>query len=205
MLLKVRKYFFLGFISLFLNSCLDLMDARDGVSGIDRRVFVTKNAFLGDFGGSTPDSKCQEAAEAAGLQRLYSAILSSSVNSGDARFKVGDGSGNVYSIDEMESALLVAKGLTDPDGLWDRSSVNLSTPINRDEYGNVITGSFNVFTGTNMDGSKSGSVAADFCNNWKSSSAHTVRIGDASQVDGKWVDNGLGNCSVEARLYCISQ
>ena len=197
----------LGFLSLFLTSCFDLQDTRDGVTGADRRVFVTKNTFFGNFGGSSPDTVCQEAAKAAGLERVYSAILSYSTSSGEARIRLGDNNGGyIYVIDEAGSAFIVAKGLIDTNGLWDRSSsVNLSTPISLDEYGKSITGSTSVFTGTTADGSKSGSVAADFCNNWKSSSAHTVRVGDASQVDGKWIDDTAGDCSVAARLYCISQ
>lgn len=201
------NFSFLGVLSLFLTSCINLEDTRDGISGSDRRVFVTKNTFLGDFGGSSPDTICQEAAKEAGLERVYTAILSYSVNSGDARIRLGDNNGGyLYVIDSAGSAFIVVKGLLNTDGLWDRSSfVNLSNPISLDEYGNTIVGSTSVFTGTTANGSKSGSVAADFCNNWKSASTHSVRVGDASQVDGKWVDNNVGDCSVAARLYCISQ
>jgi hypothetical protein len=202
---KFKTNLFLVLVLSSLNSCLDLVDTRDGVSGVDRRVFVTKNTFLADFGGFTPDEKCQEAAQAAGLERIYTAILSYSVNSGDARSRLGDSSGYLYLIDNAGSAFIVTKGLLDTDGLWDRSSVNLSTAINMDEYGNSIVGTSSVFTGTKADGTKLGTAAADFCNNWKSSSAHAVRVGDASQVDSKWVDDTVGDCSVEARLYCISQ
>ena len=202
---KMKKHLFFALAFLSLNSCFELVDTRDGVSGSDRRVFVTKNTFLGDFGGSSPDAKCQEAADAAGLQRVYTAILSYSVASGDARSLLGSSNGYLYVIDNAASAFVVAKGLLDTNGLWDRSTVNLSTPINKDEYGNAIVGSPSVFTGTKVDGTKSGTTAADFCNNWKSSAAHSVRVGDSSQVDGKWVDVDNGDCSVEARLYCISQ
>jgi hypothetical protein len=202
---RIIKRFLMILPFFVLTSCFDLVDTRDGVSGGDRRVFVTKDTYLGDFGGSSPNQKCQEAADAAGLERIYTAILSYSDESGDARSRLGSGSGYIYVIDNAGSAFIVTKSFLDTNGLWDRSSVNLSTPINRDEYGNVLIGSTSVFTGTKSDGTKSGSEVADFCINWTSASAHTVRVGDASQVDGKWVDNGIGDCSVAAHLYCISQ
>ena len=187
-----------------LSSCFELVDTRDGVSGLDHRIFVTKDSFKGDFSSySSPDDACQAAAQAAGLQRVYRAILSYSMTGGDASSLLGYGTGYIYIIDNMGAALVVTdKGF---DGLWNSSSVNLSTAINRDEYGNVISGAVNVFTGTKADGKKSGSVIADFCNNWKSSSAHLVRVGDASQKDGKWLDNMDGDCAMDAHLYCISQ
>jgi hypothetical protein len=203
---KTKKFIFLGLLCVLLSSCFELVDTRDGVSGLDHRIFVTKDSFKGNFSGySSPDDACQAAAQAAGLQRIYRAILSYSTTGGQAKDRLGDSSGYIYIIDNMGAAFVVTKGYLDPGGLWDTSLVNLTTAINMDEYGNLISGAVNVFTGTNADGTKSGSAAADFCNNWKSSSSHTVRFGEASQVDGKWVDYSAGDCSVDAHLYCISQ
>lgn len=201
---KTQKFIFLGLVFFLLSSCLELVDTRDGVSGLDHRIFVTKDSFKGDFSSYiSPDDACQSAAQAAGLQRIYRAILSYSTTGGDAKDRLGYGTGYIYIINKAGSAVVVTdKGF---DGLWNSSSVNLNVAINIDEYGNSIPGAVNIFTGTKADGTKSGSGIADFCNNWKSSSTHTVRVGDASQTDGKWVDSLDGGCSMEAHLYCISQ
>lgn len=201
---KTQKFIFLGLMCISLSSCFELVDTRDGVSGLDHRIFVTKNSFKGDFSGySSPDNACQAAAQSAGLQRIYRSILSYSTTGGDASSLLGYGTGYIYIINKAGAALVVTdKGF---DGLWNSSLVSLSTAININEYGDLISGAVNVFTGTKYDGTKSGSFIADFCNNWKSLSAHPVRVGDASQKDGKWVDNLDGDCSMDAHLYCISQ
>ncbi|MEZ4743726.1 MAG: hypothetical protein R3B45_14995 [Bdellovibrionota bacterium] len=84
--------------------------------------------------------------------------------------------------------------------LW---SGSLQAPVLYDEFGQAITHTFEVFTGTNYNGT---TVSDRHCNFWSSTnSTDFATAGDARLSDQEWME-GAGDisCSQGARLYCIS-
>lgn len=185
----------------FILSACGLSDSSDGAStdgivGDQHRIFITSSTYTGNLGGiSGADSKCQTAAQNAGLLRTYKAIISdSSDEARDNLSLVGevlniDSSGNQDTIVEFGA------------NLWDSS---LDTNIKYDEFGNFQSG--RVWTGTDSDGGNT-SGTLENCSNWSSSSSGVDGgVGDSTSSFGDWVeDASTQTCDNSFRLYCISQ
>jgi len=75
----------------------------------------------------------------------------------------------------------------------------LDAPIQVDENGDTVSGSFEVWTGTNADGTNSGVN----CDNWQHDSS-SGQSGLANAVNARWTNNKEEDCDEERRLYCFS-
>ena len=115
----------------------------------------------------------------------WTAILSDNTNSAASRLDIA---GPIYNM-QLER---VASSEAD---LFDGS---LSAPIRYTELGNAIAGQFQVWTGTGIGGSWTGSSAG----NWDNPSA-AATIGSANSSTGNWVSSGTQTGGT-ARLYAVS-
>ena len=194
------KSLFMGVAMLLLTtSCLGRPTSEDGLSLDQTRIFVTKNVIAGSLGGlgKTPDQYCQDAASAAGLDRVYRALVSNNTNS--AKQKLTFFGDEIYKVNSAGATFKVANNAAD---LWDGTA--LYSAIDLDEYGNAASG-YVVFTGTQSTGdSETGS--SPFCTNWTSAdSGMSTRVGNSSATDSFWVSSALGACRTASHFYCISQ
>lgn len=170
----------------------------------DRFAFVTTKAFPGNLRDETQgvfyiaDSYCKQYATDAGLDSplSFKAWLSSSKESVRDRIIFSDGR---YKKTNGE---IIAIG----DELF---SGNVRTPINRDSFGNIITGV--VWTGTKSNGYKISSNPEDFCNDWISSQFENHGfIGGCNSTNELWtfLDDELVNptsCAFDSYLYCFQE
>jgi hypothetical protein len=74
----------------------------------------------------------------------------------------------------------------------------LSVAAGYDENGNSVGGG-NLATGTNADGTYSGSN----CNDWMGNSGNYTS-GQANSTTSTWISNSTFPCGGSARIYCIS-
>jgi hypothetical protein len=171
----------------------DSGSSTDGISSSQHRIFVTSNTFQGNFGSiSQANILCNTAASSAGLELSYQAILSESLSSATNSLSL---IGSVYTFDETGMKNLITESGVD---LWDNNNVSFVNPINRDEFGDVVSG--DVWTGTN----DSGNSHSDNCSSWSSDSS-SGRYGEVGAISfGEWLERGSKNCSSYAHLYCIS-
>jgi len=161
------------------------------------QVFVTSGEFTGNFPGGVglvgADASCTDAATAAGLSGTWTAWLSDDTT--DAVDRILD-SGSGYQL---------LDGTVIADNLADLLDGTLDNPINTDETGTTIPGSFEVWTGTDTDGTNSG---VGTCANWTSNLDQEVaQSGRADAANVFWTDNaalGEENCDVFNRLYCFA-
>ncbi len=123
-----------------------------------------------------------------GLELIYQAILS--INGNNARDRIAI-EGKIFNTHFD----LLANDLSD---LWDGS---LATAVDYDEFGNLITTSTDVWTGTNISGFHS----SDSCGDWNSPlGANLGSIGNATGSGNNWINFARKSCDESARLYGIS-
>jgi hypothetical protein len=152
------------------------------------RVFVTSRSLDGNRGGlGGADTLCNNAAEEAGLEGNWKAILSKNDTIARDRLTIR---GPVENI----AGETVADDASD---LWDGT---LDTVIDVDEHGESASG--HVWTGTDSQGGLGGLDAN--CNGWNTGdeTASGVR-GSVGQTDGDWLDAEETLCDSKASLYCI--
>ena len=158
------------------------------------RVFATSSTWDGDFGGTTQaDSLCQTAANNAGLNGTWKAIIS--VQSDEAVNRISLGA-DVYN---MDGQLVDSQG-----GFWGLHNA----PIRYDENGKQVGD--RAWTGTDENGQHDGDNEGDSgedCSGWTTNDSGTH--GEAGRVDRRgylWASNDQRtepNCSKKKRLYCI--
>lgn len=157
------------------------------------RAFITSTTFNGNLGGlGGADRKCQDAADAAGIQGAFRAWLSTSTV--DAQDQVA------HSIDEY----ITMNGALIANHFNDLTNNSIATSINRDEFNNAVADETPAWTGTTGTGLKSGTGA--FCGDWTSaSSGSTGAVGrtGALHLDQTWTHYGVTACSNARRLYCV--
>lgn len=163
----------------------------------DRLVFVTSQAFSGNFGGLVgADGLCQAAAIDADLPGSYMAWLSDSTGSPSSRMRQSPGP---YRLTNGE---MVAASWTDlTDG-------TILAPIDRDERGNLSSGVFvcqggEVWTNTTAAGAV---WAATDCSDWTSIRG-TSAAGNVGFADSSWTESGCVSitCQSGLPLYCVEQ
>jgi hypothetical protein len=167
----------------------------------DQRVFVTStifpNADLGGLAGA--DAHCVQAAENAGIEKNFKAILSARLGqTALSRLIFLDGS--IYTRSMTANKILVARN---SDAFWNVAIKPLEASISYDENGKSIVGNTDVFTGTTSAGGFSGQS----CNGWTSAGPMEFTLrGNALQIGETWVRNTVAlPCDKPARLYCIEQ
>jgi hypothetical protein len=160
-----------------------------------RRVFVTSSTTDGALGGlAGADAFCQGLADSAVLGGTWTAWLSTSSPSVDAKDRIPDAQ---Y---QLVDGTVIANSKAD---LTDGS---LLAPISRDETGAVPAGQVIVWTGTLADGTEASSTSN--CMGWTSNAFpnNDGLRGDMTSVTGQWTDLGVvETCTVVHRIYCFEQ
>jgi hypothetical protein len=154
-------------------------------------MFLSSGYWAGFYlnGLSGADAKCQSLAEGANLPGIYMAWLSDS--STDARSRLVNSPGfyvNFYGD-------IVA------DGWDDLESGNLRWPIMYDEIGSAYPNYDIVWTGTQVDGTHSGSS----CDDWLGASGFVGTVGRVGYPNEGWTSDSELDCLQMGRLYCIQQ
>ena len=156
-------------------------------------VFVTREAYTGNLGGLTgADASCMAAAGDATRPGIWKAWLSDDV--WDA----------IDRIPQPDAEYRLVNGTLIANNKADLTGGTLDAPIQVDEFEVPVEGSFEVWTGTDADGTNSG---VGTCANWTSNDdAQTAQSGLADATDPTWTDNedlGEETCDVLKRLYCF--
>lgn len=179
---------------------------------VNKIVFVTSQKYKGDMSRGLPtgggvraaDEICQEQADRARLGGTFKAWISDSRRSPSTwahsqpltHYRLVDGT-------------IIAKS-------WaELTSGNLKAFIDKDQYGENIKGTKQVWTGTSSTGMRNpknnmqliDKSILDNCNDWTSSSpAHKAKIGTTHyQTEGYWSSLYHYPCHYLNRLYCIQQ
>ena len=159
------------------------------------RIFVTSKKFQADLGRRRgANKKCQDAAESAGLEGKYRALLSKPGSSVREVFI------NKQSVLNMKGELVSNAG-----DIWQGSLMNAVKydeniqPVN----GPVWTASthYGGFRFADVNG-----VPPGACKGWRSGEASRYGyVGDPQSTSSTWIETPIGiPCSEQAHLYCIS-
>lgn len=159
-------------------------------------VFVTSQQWMGgEVGGiDDADTKCQVAADNAGLGGMWSSWTSTLASKAKGRL-MGNTSLPYWKLNGMKVANSLDE-LTDP-------MKPLASPIDIDENKMPVLTAQEVWTGTNGDGSPSGTD----CNGWMSS-ANPVKGTTGKTIgfmNGQWTSHATPPCDTKGRLYCFQK
>ena len=178
------------------NDC-ECYSGRCDNNNCAHRIFVTSSKWDGKLGGlGGADSKCNSAAQGAGLSGNWGAILSDSSTTAKSRTTVN---GPVYNLNGDKIA-------DDSTDLWDG---NIDSDVAYDESGTDISGSGSMddwaWTGSDSGG---GTRSSKVCSNWTSdANGPNGALGDSGDSGSEWLEetysNGDDNCDQSHRLYCI--
>jgi hypothetical protein len=164
-----------------------------GTISASRTVFVTSLTWPGNFGGvMQADIMC--AALAAQSQnplvqgRRFLAWISDGSLSPSTRFVRGTG------------PYVRTDGVPVAVGYVDLADKSIAVPIDRDEKGNVVTGTTFVWTGTIEDGRSD----PDTCDRWTGPLV-TGTIGQTDESNGGWSNARPEACTTLAHLYCFEE
>ena len=156
------------------------------------RVFLSSATYTGNLGGHAgADATCQQLAAAAGLGGTWMAWISDSASSPSARFHQAS---DAYRL--LDGSVVAAS--------WSALvSGSLGHAIDRDEGGHPPTGTTEVWTATNPDGT----LAGDGCSSFTSGnhSAPTPAVGVAENTNATWTDVYLQFCDRSDHVYCFEQ
>lgn len=159
-----------------------------------KRVFITRDRFNGNLGGLTGgDTKCADAATAAGVTGTWKAWLSSStVNAIDRLVDVGPW------VDMQGTTAFASKSAITTSGP--------STALWYDERGMFLS-SENIWTATNSQGTYQwGVIMAPPCDEWTSTSMQAgARVGQVGRTGDAWTSHSGTTCDQTAHLLCFEQ
>jgi hypothetical protein len=168
----------------------------------EKYVFTTVSTYQGNFSVAQADIICQQAAAAASLPNgLYKAWVSTLASSPSG-----------WALDD---AVWRLRGNEDTAVAYSRNELfsgELAAPINRDEYGQLLTSNwscnntveFPVWTATSEAGNPSGPD----CMAWTSNvDQNNGGVGNAGVSDKDWSSGGGCTlpCSTSLPLYCFQQ
>lgn len=156
------------------------------------RVFVTSQAYQGNFGGrSGADQQCQELADVQGLTGVYRAWLSDLTGSpqddptwfrADIPYEMVDGTVIAANWDDLVDGMLITGILLTEDAT---------------ELRHV-----RVWTGTDETG---GATSAN-CHDWETNRGTVAaHIGFTDASDAAWTMSQVDSCSFMGHLYCFEQ
>lgn len=167
---------------------------------ITRRVFVTQNKFLPNFGGlGQADTICQNIADSKNFGGDWMALISTS-----------DRPINTRLANNVILTLLNGTLVNTSCSLYDGS---IDNPINLTEEGQFINSSASiaeqlVYTGSGITGvGASGFAPNTNCSNYTNLNAsELVFLGRAASTNGQWINQGTVPCNaVSARFYCVEK
>lgn len=174
-------------------------------------VFLTSETFFASAvsGGLDPitgaDSTCQGLADAAGLEGVFKAWISTCAWNGagyDCISPATHWDGHGFPLARVDG-VRVANSLLD---IFNRGE--LLAPINRDEYGEPSGVAGWVFTGTDEYGLDPRSFSSEpgqtWCDEWTSTDGAFLS-GNYEATDSTWSNDGLVPCAVQASMYCFQQ
>jgi hypothetical protein len=175
-----------------LTSCGTREVCVSGSCVLARRVFVSSATYTAQLGGyAGADATCQTLANAAGLGGVWMAWISDGSSSPSARFTRAS-----YAYRLLDGTTVAASYSALTGG-------SLAHAIDRDERAHAVSGTTEVWTATNTDGT----LAASACNGFTSSShgaAYAVE-GISGNADGTWTNVYEQFCDRTAHLYCVEQ
>ena len=164
-----------------------------------KHVFVTSASYTGaEVGGlAGAHAKCQALADASNYSGgVYKAWLSTGSGNDPYIFMTVQSTDDYYKIDGSGGMIMVDFNWT---GL---TNGTISSPIDRDENGNLISDRYNVWTNTDTDATFYSS--SNDCSDWTSDSG-SARAGSTNETDFDWTSDGSQTCSVARHLYCFEQ
>jgi hypothetical protein len=180
----------LSFVGAFL---ITLSNAATAAEEPAVTAFVTMKSFKGDFGGLTEaDAICQAEAEqenSVAPEGQYLAWLSDANTNPLARFT------------RYEGPVVLPDGTMVAESFSDLVDGSLLHPINMDASGKTI-GTMTVWTGTNADGSGTGS--SGFCSGWTATSGRGL-FGSTATMDSTWSSYQVRRCHHRHKLFCFQQ
>ena len=159
-------------------------------------IFASSRTYAGGSAiGSVAnaDSECNVLATAAGINNAtgtgFMAFISSS--SSNAFTRLGP----------------TARGWVRMDGkpVFDSQAAmqagQIWHPINRNEFGEVVTSDYYVATGMNGNGTTAGST----CMDWTAGAGQFGAFGNVNNGPGAWISENNFGCSSTLRLYCMGK
>lgn len=157
-----------------------------------RIVFASSTTYPGTLGGlSGADSICNSLKGS--ISGTFVAWLSNSTIGAKDRIPTG----SYYLTNPLN---LQTVGTKIADNKADLLDGTLDTKINRDQSGSSIGGHQNVWTGTNSNGT----LNANNCNNWQSSSSSVNGLGgDTDVTSSTWTAKQNNACNQNLKLYCF--
>jgi hypothetical protein len=168
-----------------------------------KKVFATSTTYSGDLGSiAGAHAKCQSRAGAAGLSGTFKAWISGRTT----------GFGDQNAADDLTHATVpyeLVNGTKVADDWSDLTDGSLDHAIDRDEFGNGVTG--NVWTNTETNGmahditrdcGPGSSTAAVWTN---SQSIESGRYGTVTASNSQWTMTNNTGCNNSFRLYCFEQ
>jgi hypothetical protein len=157
-----------------------------------QRVFLSSSTYTGNLGGHAgADAFCQQRATTAGLGGTWMAWISDSASSPSARFNHAS---DAYRL--LDGTVVAAS--------WSALvSGSLGHGIDLDESGHAPTGTTEVWTATNPDGTLAGDGCSSFTSG--SHSATTPVVGVAGNTNATWTDVYLQFCDRSDHVYCFEQ
>jgi hypothetical protein len=168
-----------------------------------KKAFATSTTYTGNLGSiAGAHSKCQARAGAAGLAGTFKAWISGRTT----------GFGDQNAADDLSHATVpyeLVNGTKVADDWADLTDGSLDHAIDRDEFGNSVSGS--VWTNTETNG-----MAHDYTRDcgpgsstsavWTSASGYeSGRYGTATASNSQWTMTNNTACSNNFRLYCFEQ
>lgn len=175
----------------------------DGINTLDHRIFITAGTTTGKIisgvltGLDAADKICKDAAEGAGLNRDYKAILGTPTTTAKSRLIL---SGKILMVAGTQTITIADSS----DDLWNADTTQLQYAITLNENETQVSTSEHVWSGTESDGTSN----TDACVNWTSLlNTDDGAAGNIGSTDENWIYNPSlsKNCSTLGHLYCISQ
>ncbi len=189
-----------GIFSVFVMVLMAAILSAGNAALPEKRVFVTNNTHLPDFGGLRGgDALCNQTAANANLGGSWMAWLSIKVLSNTTN----------NTIINVKDRIIDAKyvrldGRKIADDKADLLDGTIDNAINVTEFGTYIS-SFpyyipGVYTGTNETGMATG---AD-CTGWTNTTDGGT-YGSQAKNNKEWTNIGVNYCSAQRRLYCFEK
>lgn len=177
------------------SNVLYCFEQPDDPVGTHKKVFVTSSTYNGNLGSiAGADTKCQTAADNAGLLGTYKAWITSSDSSQSPSNRFAQASVPYRLVDGTRIA----------DNWADLTDNALQTGIVIAEDGTSASGG-RAWSNTMADGTSKGS---NNCSDWGTNDfdldGHSGKVGLAGS---EWSDKSAtsGNCSWSLHLYCVEQ
>jgi hypothetical protein len=166
----------------------------DGCERTGRRVFVTSESVLGDFGGADDAATlCNELAFDARLGGTWLPWLS------EMTFFPSE------DLTQSTVPFLLVGGILVANNWTELTDGEIEHPIDRDER-NVAVGTVQVWSATDRDGDPFLGTA-NSCFEWSSADPEDSGfVGVTNEIDDRWSSSGATPCNTpNVRLYCFEQ